>query len=117
MRMMKPYPQRSPIVASNKTCVLVGKIMTKSLLIFHLLFLLFFCLFIVASGQLCIYQFTVSKTCPVQSPNVLLQPLDAVFGGFTAANVKCKSKDNVFNNEEWNKTNTIDLNEYVQFSI
>ncbi len=112
--MMKPYPKRFENRIFIEPGVFVDAIRTKVFVVFLLFFI---GVSTTAKGQLGIYQFTGSKKCPVQNPNVSVQPAGAVFSAFTVTNVKCNDEDNVCNNEEWNKTTTINLSEYLQFSV
>ena len=68
-------------------------------------------------AQLGVYEFTGAKDCPTQNPLVSSQPADALFSSFSTVGTKCKDEDNVCDQEQWNKTGTIDLTEYHQFSI
>ena len=81
------------------------------------LLLVFLFTAISAGAQLGVYDFTGGKACPNQNPAVTLQPANAVFSNFTSVKTKCKEEDNVFNAEDWNDKNTIDLTQYAQFSL
>jgi len=72
----------------------------------------------IVSAQLGVYEFTGSKDCPTQNPDVTTQPANAVFSSFSSVNVDCKDQyDNLCNHESWNTSSTIDLNEYHQFIV
>lgn len=63
------------------------------------------------------YEFTDVANCPVIANMVTTQPTTATFGPFTNMGATCAPTANVFNNTNWNTTNTIDVNQYTQFSI
>lgn len=63
------------------------------------------------------YEFTDVANCPVLANMVTTQPASATFGPFSNNGATCAPTANVFNNTNWNTTNTIDLNQYTQFSI
>jgi hypothetical protein len=67
--------------------------------------------------QLGIYEFTQPSGCPVTATSVTTQPTTATFSVFSSIGVNCQAAGNVFNNNDWNTTTTIDLTEYVEFSI
>jgi len=67
--------------------------------------------------QLGIYEFTQPSSCPVTATSVTTQPSTATFSVFSSNGVDCQAAGNVFNNSNWNTTSTIDINEYVEFSI
>jgi hypothetical protein len=67
--------------------------------------------------QLGIYEFTQPSSCPVTATSVTTQPSTAIFSVFSSIGVDCQAAGNVFNNSNWNITSTIDINEYVEFSI
>jgi hypothetical protein len=64
-----------------------------------------------------LYEFTGAAACPNQNPNVTAQPTEATFSEFTSVNTSCNPANNVFNNDSWNTTMTVDLNEYNTFTI
>jgi hypothetical protein len=64
-----------------------------------------------------LYEFTGAAACPNQNPNVTAQPTQATFSEFTSVNTSCVATNNVFNNDNWNTTMTVDLNEYNTFTI
>jgi hypothetical protein len=64
-----------------------------------------------------IYEFTQPSGCPVTATSVTTQPTTATFSAFSSIGVNCQAAGNVFNNNDWNTTTTIDLTEYVEFSI
>jgi len=64
-----------------------------------------------------IYEFTQPSACPVTATAVTTQPTTATFGTFSSTGVACQAAGNVYNNNDWNTTTTIDLNEYAEFSI
>jgi hypothetical protein len=67
--------------------------------------------------QLGIYEFTQPSGCPVTATSVTTQPTTATFSAFSSTGINCQAAGNVFNNNDWNTTTTIDLTEYVEFSI
>ena len=64
-----------------------------------------------------IYEFTQANTCPVTADMVTLQPSNATFSNYTNQGGSCVGAANVFNNNTWNTTAIINLNNYNQFSI
>ena len=68
-------------------------------------------------AQLGIYEFTQASACPVTATSVTTQPSNATFSAFSSTGTNCSAAANVFSNAGWNTTQTIDLNEYNQFSI
>lgn len=64
-----------------------------------------------------IYEFTQPSGCPVTATAVTTQPTTATFGTFSSTGVNCQGAANVYNNNDWNTTTTIDLTEYAEFSI
>lgn len=64
-----------------------------------------------------IYEFTQPSACPVTATAVTTQPTTATFGTFSSTGVNCQGAGNVYNNNDWNTTTTIDLTEYAEFSI
>ena len=64
-----------------------------------------------------IYEFTQPSGCPVTATSVTTQPNTATFGTFSSTGVACQAAGNVYNNNDWNTTTTIDLTEYAEFSI
>ena len=64
-----------------------------------------------------IYEFTQPSGCPVTATSVTTQPNTATFGTFSSTGVACQTAGNVYNNNDWNTTTTIDLTEYAEFSI
>ena len=64
-----------------------------------------------------IYEFTQPSACPVTATAVTTQPTTATFGTFLSSGVNCQAAGNVYNNNDWNTTTTIDLTEYAEFSI
>ena len=68
-------------------------------------------------AQLGTYNFNAFGNCPNANPNVSSQPANAVFSSFNSINVDCVSADSVYAAKKWNRSNTIDLVEYNQFTI
>ncbi len=64
-----------------------------------------------------IYEFTQPSGCPVTATAVTNQPTSATFSVFSSTGVNCQAAGNVFNNNDWNTSSTIDLSEYAEFSI
>lgn len=64
-----------------------------------------------------LYEFTQPSACPVTATAVTTQPTTATFSVFSAAGVNCQAAGNVFNNNDWNTTTTLDLTEYAEFSV
>lgn len=64
-----------------------------------------------------IYEFTQPSGCPVTATAVTTQPTTATFGTFSSTGVNCQGAGNVYNNNDWNTTTTLDLTEYAEFSI
>lgn len=64
-----------------------------------------------------IYEFTQPSGCPVTATAVTNQPSIATFSAFSSTGITCQAAGNVYNNNGWNTTATIDLTEYVEFSI
>ena len=71
----------------------------------------------VASAQLGVYSFTGAGVCPNQNPNITTQPANASFSAFSNTNATCVAATDVFQNNGWNTTATIDLTEYNEFTI
>jgi hypothetical protein len=67
--------------------------------------------------QIGLYEFTAAAACPVTAVSVTTQPSNAVFSDYTSTGTSCSAAGNVFNNNGWNTTPTIDLGEYNEFSI
>lgn len=67
--------------------------------------------------QLAIYEFAGTSTGDNQFNAVTAQPSNAVFSNFTRTNVDWNAGANVFNSKTWNTGSTIDLGEYVEFTI
>jgi hypothetical protein len=63
------------------------------------------------------YEFTQASGCPVLANTVTAQPANASFSIYTNVGGTCTAAANVFNNNTWNTTGTIDLNNYNEFSI
>ncbi len=64
-----------------------------------------------------LYEFTDLGVCPVIADTVSIQPLNALFSNYSSTATTCSSSANVFSNSNWNQTNTLDLNEYNEFSV
>lgn len=64
-----------------------------------------------------IYEFTGAAACPNQNPNVTAQPTQATFSQFSSVSTNCNPANNVFNNDNWNTSPTLDLNEYNTFTV
>ena len=112
---MNPYSRQPVYSVLIKRGFLTGTTGAKLLFIFSLFFI---GISFSSSAQLGIYEFTGSKSCPVQNPNVSNQPANASFSIFSVVNVSCKDQeDNECTNEKWNGSNVINLNEYLQFTI
>ncbi len=71
----------------------------------------------VVAAQLGMYEFTQASGCPVLANTVTTQPANATFSIYTNVGGTCTAAANVFNNNTWNTTGTIDLNNYNEFSI
>lgn len=69
------------------------------------------------STALGIYEFTAAAACPVTAVDVTAQPANATFSSFSTTGTVCSPTGNVFNNNDWNTTATIDVAEYNQFTI
>jgi hypothetical protein len=68
------------------------------------------------SQVLGVYEFAGANVCPVENPNVTIQPTGATFSAFTAASsLACVGTANVFNNQEWG--NTFNPDKYYEFSL
>lgn len=70
-----------------------------------------------SSPMIGIYEFTGTGACPNISTSVTAQPTDAVFSAYSSSNTGCVETANVFNNDGWNTTPSIDLTEYNEFTI
>ena len=64
-----------------------------------------------------LYEFTGASACPVTSNLVTSQPVNALFSPFSNLGVTCSPTANVFSASAWNLSNTIDLNQYNEFSV
>jgi hypothetical protein len=64
-----------------------------------------------------LYEFTGVSACPVTSNLVTTQPANALFSPFSNLGATCSPTANVFSASTWNQSNTIDLNQYNEFSI
>ena len=64
-----------------------------------------------------LYEFTGASACPVTSNLVTSQPVNALFSPFSNLGVICSPTGNVFSASAWNLSNTIDLNQYNEFSV
>ena len=64
-----------------------------------------------------LYEFTGASACPVTSNLVTSQPVNALFSPFSNLGVICSPTANVFSASAWNLSNTIDLNQYNEFSV
>lgn len=64
-----------------------------------------------------IYEFTGVAACPNVSTAVTAQPTEATFSAYSSSNTGCVAAANVFNNDGWNTTSTIDLAEYNEFTL
>ncbi len=64
-----------------------------------------------------LYEFTGASGCPVLANTVTTQPVNALFSPFSNLGVICSSSANAFSASAWNLSNTIDLNQYNEFSI
>jgi hypothetical protein len=71
----------------------------------------------IVAAQLGMYEFTQASGCPVLANTVTAQPANASFSIYTNVGGTCTAAANVFNNNTWNTTGTIDLNNYNEFSI
>lgn len=63
------------------------------------------------------YEFTQTAACPMTAMSVTTQPANALFSDFTTSGTNCSAAANVLSTSGWNTTNTINLDEYSQFSI
>src|SRR4030095_13750831 len=70
-----------------------------------------------ASAQLAVYDFAGAGTCPNQNLSVVAQPSNAVFSNLSATNVTCNAATGEFSNDHWNKNSTINLGEYIEFTV
>lgn len=59
----------------------------------------------------------VAGTCPNLFNNVAAQPANATFSSFTNTNATCVASTTAYVTRDWNRTTTIDLTEYNQFTI
>ena len=64
-----------------------------------------------------LYEFTGAAACPVTSNLVTSQPVNALFSPFSNLGAICSPTGNVFSASAWNLSNTIDLNQYNEFSV
>ena len=64
-----------------------------------------------------LYEFTGASACPVTSNLVTSQPVNALFSPFSNLGAICSPTANVFSASAWNLSNTIDLNQYNEFSV
>jgi hypothetical protein len=64
-----------------------------------------------------IYEFTQPSGCPVLANTVTTQPANASFSTYTNQGGSCVGTNNVFNNDTWNTTSIINLNNFNQFTI
>ena len=64
-----------------------------------------------------LYEFTGASACPVTSNLVTSQPVNALFSPFSNLGAICSPTGNVFSASAWNLSNTIDLNQYNEFSV
>jgi len=69
------------------------------------------------AAQLGLYEFTQPSGCPVLANTVTTQPANASFSIYTNVGGSCTAAANVFNNNTWNTTGTINLNNYNEFSV
>jgi len=79
-------------------------------------FLLIF-ISISAFAQLGIYSFTGNANCPINAQNVISQPSNASFGTYVNVNASCVNTPDIFDNQGWNTTAAIDLNQYNEFTF
>jgi len=86
---MNPYSRQPVYSVLIKRGFLTGTTGAKLLFIFSLFFI---GISFSSSAQLGIYEFTGSKSCPVQNPNVSNQPANASFSIFSVVNVSCKDR-------------------------
>jgi hypothetical protein len=71
----------------------------------------------IVAAQLGLYEFTQASGCPVLANTVTTQPANASFSIYTNVGGSCTAAANVFNNNTWNTTGTINLNNYNEFSV
>jgi len=71
----------------------------------------------VVATQLGLYEFTQASGCPVLANTVTTQPANATFSIYTNQGGSCVAAANVFNNNTWNTTGTVNLNNYNEFSV
>jgi hypothetical protein len=71
----------------------------------------------IVAAQLGLYEFTQASGCPVLANTVTTQPANASFSIYTNVGGTCTAAANVFNNNTWNTTGTINLNNYNEFSV
>lgn len=71
----------------------------------------------IVAAQLGLYEFTQPSGCPVLANTVTTQPANASFSIYTNVGGSCTAAANVFNNNTWNTTGTINLNNYNEFSV
>ncbi len=85
--------------------------------ILSITFFVAFCAFISTGQTLAIYEFTEAAACPKTNISVTAQPTNASFSDYSSTGTLCNATNNVFNQQGWNTTSTIDLLEYNEFTI
>ena len=75
------------------------------------------CTFISNGQTLAIYEFTGTGVCPNTNISVTAQPTNASFSDYSSTGTLCNATNNVFNQQGWNTTSSIDLLEYNEFTI
>ena len=85
--------------------------------ILSITFFVAFCAFISNGQTLAIYEFTGTGVCPNTNISVTAQPTNASFSDYSSTGTLCNATNNVFNQQGWNTTSTIDLLEYNEFTI
>ncbi len=68
-------------------------------------------------GQLGVYEFSGPGLCPHQNLSVVSQPANAIFNNVSAVNVTCNATSDQLSFDNWNENGTINLNEYIEFTI
>jgi len=71
----------------------------------------------IVAAQLGLYEFTQPSGCPVLANTVTTQPANATFSIYTNQGGSCVAAANVFNNNTWNTTGTVNPSNYNEFSI
>ncbi len=72
-----------------------------------------------AQNEMALYNFngTGTETCITRIVAPEAPVANMTFGDMTAVNVNCQATANQFNNDNWNSVATVDLTEYVEFTL